>query len=421
MNNLNYLRQKNYLLKSLLLLLIFLLFYKGFKNPITYDEAQTYIDYVQPKDIYKFAIANNHPVNSILMIGSTYFGSSPIFLRLPNLFFGILFLVVSFQISRKSIYPEIKFMILSLTPYLFEFFTLARGYGIAAGLIFFGTINYFYRAWGQFSILISSLLFFFAIYSIYPSSIYVFSFFAVVTYRELKNKNYFIFFFSALIVSYASYQTLRWMITITQYDIYIPGPNNIDLNYLISNSFGFGPLFNPYDVFVGCLIFYIFIILSLFFYFKYKKIENNYNLELIFLLTVCLLYFIPIIMGTNIPAYRVLLPFFPPLLLIISSNIERLLECIKVQIANLISIMISLILIFNFIASFKLENTFDWATNKLEQKEATIYFYNDEDGKCYYPKIDRNPPVAQYYRIQAFQNNEPYCDEGSGNVLNYKQ
>ena len=29
--------------------------------------------------------------------------------------------------------------------------------------------------------------------------------------------------------------------------------------------------------------------------------------------------------------------------------------------------MISLILIFNFIASFKLENTFDWATNKLEQ------------------------------------------------------
>ena len=78
MDNLNYLRQKNYLLKSLFFLLIFLLIYKGFKNPITYDEAQTYIDYVQPKDIYKFAIANNHPLNSILMIVSTYFGSSVI-------------------------------------------------------------------------------------------------------------------------------------------------------------------------------------------------------------------------------------------------------------------------------------------------------------------------------------------------------
>ena len=140
MDNLNYLRQKNYLLKSLFFLLIFLLIYKGFKNPITYDEAQTYIDYVQPKDIYKFAIANNHPLNSILMIVSTYFGSSVIYLRIPNILVGILFLIVSYLISKKSIYPEITFLTLTFTPYLFEFFTLARGYGLAAGLIFFGTI-----------------------------------------------------------------------------------------------------------------------------------------------------------------------------------------------------------------------------------------------------------------------------------------
>ena len=420
MDNLNYLRQKNYLLKSLFFLLIFLLIYKGFKNPITYDEAQTYIDYVQPKDIYKFAIANNHPLNSILMIVSTYFGSSVIYLRIPNILVGILFLIVSYLISKKSIFPEITFLTLTFTPYLFEFFTLARGYGLAAGLIFFGTINYFYRKWNKYSILISSLLFFFAIYSIFPSSVYVFSFFAVVTYNEVKKKNYMIFFFSSLIVGFASYQTLRWMMTITKYDLYIPGPKNVDIKYLISNSFGFGPLFNPYNPIIGSVIFYFFIFLCLFFYFKYEKAEN-FNLELIFLLTVSLLYIIPIIMGTNIPVYRVLLPFFPPLLLIISSNIERLLASIKSRIANLISIVISLILIVNFFNNFKLENTYDFAPNKLEKKEATVYLYNEEEGSCYYPKIDSNPPVAQYYRDQAFKNNEPYCDEGSGNVLNYKQ
>ena len=55
---------------------------------------------------------------------------------------------------------------------------------------------------------------------------------------------------------------------------------------------------------------------------------------------------------------------------------------------------------------------------KLEKKEATVYLYNEEGGNCYYPKIDSNPPVAQYYRDQAFKNNEPYCDEKTGKVLN---
>ncbi len=421
MYNLNYLRKNNFLINSLLFLLIFLLFYKGFKNPITYDEALTYLNYVEPKDIYKFAIANNHPFNSLLMIGSTYFGTSEIYLRLPNLIMGSLFLIASYKISIKSKYPEITFLILTFTPYLFEFFSLARGYGLSAVLIFFGTINYFYREWNKYSILFSSILFFFAIYSIFPSSIYVFSFFAVVTYNELKKKNIIIFLFSSLIVSFASYQTLRWTITISEYDLYIPFPKNVNLKYLVSNSFGFGPLFNPYHVFVGSIIFYIFITLSLFFYFKNQKIENNYTLEFIFLLNLTLLYFIPIILGLNIPAYRLLLPFMPPLLLIISSNMERLLEIIKSQTANLISITISIILIINFFVSFNLENTYDWAPNKISKEESEVYFFNIESGKCYYPKIDRNPPVAQYYRQQAFKNNEPYCDESLGNVLNFSQ
>lgn len=413
-----YLRQNTFFLNFLFFLLILLLIYKGFKNPITYDEAQSYLEYVQTKDIYKFAIANNHPFNSILMIGSTYFGSSPIYLRLPNLFFGILYLFVSYFMARKSNYPEITFLTLAFTPYLFEFFTLARGYGLASSLIFFGTINYFFLKWTKYAILISSLIFFFAIYSIFPSSIYVFSFFVVNAYNEIKKKNYIIFFLSSLLVGFASYQTTRWMINITRNDFYIPGPKNIDIKYLFNNAFGFGPLFNPYNVIIGSSIFYLLVFLSLIFKLNHKKTEKNYSLELIFLLTVFLLYLISIIMETNIPAYRILLPFFPPLLLIIYSNIEYLLKSFKNRTTVLISIMISLILILNFFANFKLENTFDWASNKLDPKEVTNFYYNDENGKCFYPKIDKNPPVAEYYRELAQKNNEPYCDEDSGRVLN---
>ena len=49
---------------------------------------------------------------------------------------GSLFLIVSYKISIKSKYPEITFLILTFTPYLFEFFSLARGYGLSAVLIF---------------------------------------------------------------------------------------------------------------------------------------------------------------------------------------------------------------------------------------------------------------------------------------------
>ena len=109
---------------------------KGFKNPFTYDEARTYLDYVKPKDIFKFAIANNHPLNTVLMIGATYIGNSPFILRLPNIILGLMYLATSYRISKKFKNSLITFLILSLSPLLFEFFTLARGYGLASCLIF---------------------------------------------------------------------------------------------------------------------------------------------------------------------------------------------------------------------------------------------------------------------------------------------
>ena len=63
------------------------------------------------------------------MIGSTYFGTSEIYLRLPNLIMGSLFLIASYKISIKSKFPEITF-ILTFTPYLFEFFS-CTGYGLS--------------------------------------------------------------------------------------------------------------------------------------------------------------------------------------------------------------------------------------------------------------------------------------------------
>ncbi len=393
---------------------------KGFKNPFTYDEARTYLDYVKPKDIFKFAIANNHPLNTVLMIGATYIGNSPFILRLPNIILGLMYLATSYRISKKFKNSLITFLILSLSPLLFEFFTLARGYGLASCLIFFGTVNYFYVEWNKFSILLSSILFFLAIYSIFVSSIYVFCFFAVVIFNEVKKKNYFNFILSSMVVGFASYQTMRWMITITEYDAYLYGleSKNIDKVDLISSVFGFGPLFNPYMIIFGNILLYGFIFLSIFVLFRNLIILKNYQLEIIFILTTALLYIIPSIFDTKLPQFRVLLPFLPPLLLIIIKNINKFLEH-ETKYSNVVLLLFSSFIIFNFITTFHLQNTFDWRLNKVEPEDAIIFYINPENGKCYYPYIEN--PVAQYYKEQSLENNKIYCEESTGIVYNQNQ
>ena len=98
-------KEFNKITSALFFLSVFLMFYKGTQTPFTFDEAQTYLEYVLHKDFIKFAIANNHPFNTLLMIVFSYIGSSPFILRLPNLIFGLGYLSFSYNLSKKTRNP----------------------------------------------------------------------------------------------------------------------------------------------------------------------------------------------------------------------------------------------------------------------------------------------------------------------------
>jgi hypothetical protein len=110
---------------------------------ITYDEAYTFLEFVlKPNWISppaNYMGANNHLLNTWLMkICYNTFGMSEFSLRFPNVLAHILYLYCSWKICNalfKSKPALFAFIIINTNPFLLDFFSLARGYGISIGLM----------------------------------------------------------------------------------------------------------------------------------------------------------------------------------------------------------------------------------------------------------------------------------------------
>ena len=121
-----------------------LLSYTGYRAAnlsFTYDESFTVLEYVSHRYSYIFhraPTATNHILNTGLMkLSSTVLEPSEFVYRLPNLIAHFLYLLFSFLLVKRMkragiIFQMGAFILLNFNPYLLDFFSLARGYGLAA-------------------------------------------------------------------------------------------------------------------------------------------------------------------------------------------------------------------------------------------------------------------------------------------------
>ncbi len=130
---------------SLVVLGSLLLTYSGFRAhelSFTYDESSTLLEYVGQSYghiISRAPTANNHVLNTILIKAfSSFLPAHELTYRLPNLLahaiymlFSVLLLIRLFP--NRNYLVLFGFIVLNLNPYLIDFFSLARGYGLAAG------------------------------------------------------------------------------------------------------------------------------------------------------------------------------------------------------------------------------------------------------------------------------------------------
>jgi hypothetical protein len=117
--------------------------------PLTYDEAAAYLRYIDSTvpsvfytgllSIFNFEVATNHFLNTALT-KACYLaaGGSEFVLRVPNLLGYAMYLVFSGLILFRYTRGAVAFagcLLLNLNPYLLDFFTLSRGYGLSLGFL----------------------------------------------------------------------------------------------------------------------------------------------------------------------------------------------------------------------------------------------------------------------------------------------
>ncbi|HEX5041531.1 MAG TPA: hypothetical protein VFV75_01430 [Candidatus Polarisedimenticolaceae bacterium] len=136
--------------QGLVLLSALLLAYTTYRAAVlslTYDEGWTLAGIGQSVGqllTWHGNDVNTHPLNSILMkVARRLLGASPFVYRLPNVAAHAVYLAASLALARRarSVAAMLAgFALLNLNPFLLDFFSLARGYGLALACTLAGLV-----------------------------------------------------------------------------------------------------------------------------------------------------------------------------------------------------------------------------------------------------------------------------------------
>jgi len=123
---------------------------RAVRVPFTPDEAGTLRKFVSTNilAVFSFGSANNHFLNTLL---TKFFyalaGPSEFALRLPNLLAYVVFLIFAFLLLERFVESRLLvvcgFLLLNLNPYVLDFFSLSRGYGLSLGFLMAGLYFFF--------------------------------------------------------------------------------------------------------------------------------------------------------------------------------------------------------------------------------------------------------------------------------------
>lgn len=114
---------------------------RAVRVPLTYDEAATYLRYIPNGwlSVFNFDVATNHFLNTLLTkVSYLVGGDRELVLRMPNLVGYGMYLCFAVLILRGLTHRVIAFagfLLLNLNPYLLDYFSLSRGYGLSLGFL----------------------------------------------------------------------------------------------------------------------------------------------------------------------------------------------------------------------------------------------------------------------------------------------
>lgn len=332
---------------------------------MTYDEAYTYMNTGRIQDvwkIYQFRIANTHVLNSLLMtITTLFFPYNDFAIRLPAVLLAGFYISTAISFSKQFKNRLIFLGLLLLFYYFTTYLSMARGYGMSAAFLLASTFVYSNKEKFNQWYLWLAYLFLFAMYANYIAIPIIMVFGAFIFVFDFKWK-----------LPEIPKKKLKWIIglfvlgvygffSVTRegkplYGAYEEGVIEAIPYDFISRFLGDPELEMEYITPVTFLI--VGLVILFFFVSKFKR-----PIGVITIGTFVLIITMAWIGNKPLPTGRVLLPFWPLLVISLMEILESIMDRFKIP--GLIIIIINLGGLGFMVDNFYVQNEFQ---GRLEEK-----------------------------------------------------
>jgi hypothetical protein len=354
-----------------ILLFIYVAF-RSFNLSFTYDEVVSFneMKIVNWENIGKDS--NRHFFNSLLMnFFSKNFGETEFYLRMGSTLSFIIYFFSSLKISNYF-KPNFKIHVLialTLSPFLLDFFSLARGYGLSIATLLL-SLSFLYDTIKSSTFLSLFLTLLFGSISVISNLTFINYFLPLIATLtlaiisntlSLKHK---VIKISFIFLLFSMFMTLITPILFElkkTENLYFGGREN----FLSDTIFSLGKSFSYHQKY-GFLLQFIFIILFLlsigisiwkvYKAFIEKKLNSDLFLSVLFILSILSPVTQHLIFDTHFVVERTALFYFPILILIILDALSKS-ENLKIKPLKYI---LSILFILHFINSMNITHTYSW-------------------------------------------------------------
>lgn len=376
---------------------------------MTHDEALTY-KIIRGDEILK-GTANHHWLNTQLSALSSYiFGAKELILRLPNILSFAVFWLFLFRISRyflKSSFSQIALLLfLCGNPFILDFFSLCRGYGLSIAFV------------------TASLFYLFRIVDLKrdskPIHYYLAAIFSILALSaNLNTLNYFLIAVALIILSMVVFKPKHWISLLLvllilsgislyfsldrlfflkdQNELYFgTGELTISVENLLHSSFYKINRFA--EVIVLRYALYILLIISGILVIRKKQFFNVGTIAFLILVTIVIaLVAENSLFDALYPVNRSSLYLYPIVLLSFLLNLDAW----KIRIVPPVIALCSVLFILFNLNSYNLRKTMTWLEDQ-DIKEAMLIIKNDIPDKTIHLVECRwiYEPMINYYRLE---------------------
>lgn len=382
---------------------------RGVTLGITHDEALTY-KIIQGDEILK-GTANHHWLNTQLSSLSTHlFGAKEFALRLPNILSFAVFWIFLFRIARtflKSAFTQIALLLfLCGNPFILDFFSLCRGYGISLAFV------------------TASLFYLFRILDLKkdskPIQYYLATVFAILALSaNLNTLNYFLIAVALIVLSGFVFKPKNRMVLLSiliilvgitlyfslerlfflkdQKELYFGTGNlNSTIDNLIYSSFYFRDGFK--EVFILRYLLYASLLLAGFLAIRKKPLLNPGAAAFIILVSIFIaLVAENLLFEALYPINRSSLYLYPIILLAFLLNVDGF-KFKPVQISIVISSVLFLLL---SLPVYNLKTTMTWSEDSCIKEAMLLIKNNIKDDSVHTAECTWiYEPMVNYYRLE---------------------